>query len=149
MNARQQLLSTARLRGWEPLVWLLAFALPWAFPGHALIVNEVLSNAELRRQYYGDCAGLADRIGTMRLRLIEELAAVGSTHDWSHVKNQIGMFAFTGMTAAMCDELTERHAIDRTRDGRISLPGLNSGNLAFVASAIHEVTNGKSIGSAK
>jgi aspartate aminotransferase len=53
------------------------------------------------------------------------------------------------MTAAMCDELTERHAIYLTRDGRISLPGLNSGNLAFVASAIHEVTNGKSIGSAK
>lgn len=41
MNARQQLLATARLRGWEPVVWLLAFALPLAFPGHALIVNEV------------------------------------------------------------------------------------------------------------
>jgi branched-chain amino acid transport system permease protein len=41
MDARQQLLSTARVRGWEPLVWLLAFALPLAFPGHALIVNEV------------------------------------------------------------------------------------------------------------
>ncbi|MGV0958594.1 MAG: branched-chain amino acid ABC transporter permease [Limnohabitans sp.] len=41
MDARTQLLSTARLRGWEPLVWLLAFAMPLAFPGHALIVNEV------------------------------------------------------------------------------------------------------------
>lgn len=41
MDARQQLLSTAKVRGWEPLVWLLAFALPFAFPGHALIVNEV------------------------------------------------------------------------------------------------------------
>jgi branched-chain amino acid transport system permease protein len=41
MDARQQLLSTARVRGWEPLVWLVAFALPLAFPGHALIVNEV------------------------------------------------------------------------------------------------------------
>ncbi len=41
LNAQQQLLSTARLRGWEPLVWLLAFAMPFAFPGHALIVNEV------------------------------------------------------------------------------------------------------------
>jgi len=41
MDARQQLLSTAKVRGWEPLVWLLAFALPLAFPGHALIVNEV------------------------------------------------------------------------------------------------------------
>ncbi len=41
LNAQEQLLSTARMRGWEPLVWLLAFVLPWAFPGHALIVNEV------------------------------------------------------------------------------------------------------------
>ncbi len=41
MNAQQQLLSSARMRGWEPLVWLLAFALPLLVPGHALIVNEV------------------------------------------------------------------------------------------------------------
>lgn len=41
MDARQQLLSSARIRGWEPLVWLVAFALPFALPGHALIVNEV------------------------------------------------------------------------------------------------------------
>jgi branched-chain amino acid transport system permease protein len=41
MNAQQQLLYTARMRGWEPLVWLLAFALPLLVPGHALIVNEV------------------------------------------------------------------------------------------------------------
>ena len=41
MDARQQLLSTARMRGWEPLVWLVAFALPLLVPGHALIVNEV------------------------------------------------------------------------------------------------------------
>ena len=41
MDARNQLLSTARMRGWEPLVWLVAFALPLLVPGHALIVNEV------------------------------------------------------------------------------------------------------------
>jgi len=41
MDARQQLLSNARMGRWEPLLWLLAFVLPWAMPGHALIVNEV------------------------------------------------------------------------------------------------------------
>lgn len=41
MDASQQLLSLARIRGWEPLVWLVAFVLPFVFPGHALIVNEV------------------------------------------------------------------------------------------------------------
>lgn len=41
MTARQQLLANARIRGWEPLVWLVAFVLPFVLPGHALIVNEV------------------------------------------------------------------------------------------------------------
>ncbi|MEK7344508.1 MAG: branched-chain amino acid ABC transporter permease [Pseudomonadota bacterium] len=41
MDASQQLLSLSRIRGWEPLVWLVAFVLPFVFPGHALIVNEV------------------------------------------------------------------------------------------------------------
>lgn len=41
MDARQHLLSLARIRGWEPLAWLVAFVLPFVFPGHALIVNEV------------------------------------------------------------------------------------------------------------
>jgi branched-chain amino acid transport system permease protein len=41
MTARPQLLASARVRGWEPLVWLVGFVLPFVFPGHALIVNEV------------------------------------------------------------------------------------------------------------
>lgn len=57
-----------------------------------------------------------------------------------------GMFAFTGMSPEMCDELTEQHAIYLTRDGRISIAGLNDGNIATIAEAIHAVTDGKSIG---
>ena len=56
------------------------------------------------------------------------------------------MFAFTGMSAQMCDELTEKHAIYLTRDGRISIAGLNDGNIETVAAAVHGVTDGKSIG---
>jgi aspartate aminotransferase len=55
------------------------------------------------------------------------------------------MFAFTGMSSDMCDALTEEHAIFLTRDGRISLAGLNDGNIEYVARAIHAVTDGKSI----
>ena len=112
----------------------------------ALIVDEVLGDEGLRAQYYKECAGMADRIGEMRTRLRKEIEAAGSTHDWSHVTNQIGMFAFTGMTAEMCDELTDAHAIYLTRDGRISIAGLNTGNVERIAKAIHAVTDGKSIG---
>ena len=112
----------------------------------ALIVNEVLGDETLRAQYYKECAGMADRIGEMRTSLRKQLEAAGSTHDWSHVTNQIGMFAFTGMSAEMVDELGAKHAIFLTRDGRISVAGINTGNVAHIAQAIHTVTSGKSIG---
>lgn len=41
MNARSSLLQASRIRGWEPVLWILAFAVPVLFPSHALIVNEV------------------------------------------------------------------------------------------------------------
>ena len=56
------------------------------------------------------------------------------------------MFAFTGMDAAMCDRLTDEHNIFLTRDGRISVAGVNSGNVDYIAAAVHDVTKGKSIG---
>ena len=41
MDARSRLLSQARWRWYEPLLWALAFALPALLPGQALIVNEI------------------------------------------------------------------------------------------------------------
>jgi hypothetical protein len=45
----------------------------------------------------------------------------------------------------MCDQLTSKYSIFLTRGGRISLAGLNEGNIEYVAKAIHDVTDGKSI----
>ena len=60
------------------------------------IVKTVLTDEELTKEYYGNCKEMAERIKSMRMRLVEVLKEVGSTHDWSHVTSQIGMFAFTG-----------------------------------------------------
>ncbi len=109
------------------------------------IVRTVLSDPTLTKQYYDECAKMATRIQGMRTRLVDALEAAGSTHDWSHVTQQIGMFAFTGMSSEMCDQLTKEYAIFLTRDGRISIAGLNDNNLEYVAKAIHAVTDGKNI----
>jgi len=115
-------------------------------PKHgAAIVRTVLSDETLTAQYYTECQLMASRIQKMRTALVETLATVGSTHDWSHVSAQIGMFAYTGMNEDMCDALTRDYAIYLTRDGRISIAGLNDGNVEYVAKAIHSVTDGKSI----
>ena len=39
--AQTDLLRGSRMKPWEPLLWLLAFASPLLFPTHAAIVNEV------------------------------------------------------------------------------------------------------------
>ena len=109
------------------------------------IVRTVLNDEGLTEQYYGECAKMAERIKSMRTLLVDKLKEAGSTHDWSHVTSQIGMFAFTGMNSDMCDELTSKYSIFLTRDGRISLAGLNESNVEYVAKAIHSVTDGKSI----
>ena len=109
------------------------------------IVRTVLTDEELTSMYYDDCRTMANRIRAMRERLVDALRKVGSVHDWSHVTEQIGMFAFTGMSPEMCDALTSEYSIFLTRDGRISFAGLNDGNIEYVARAIHAVMDGKAI----
>ncbi len=41
MNARASLLNISRMRPWEPVLWLIAFAAPLLLPSKALIVNEI------------------------------------------------------------------------------------------------------------
>jgi branched-chain amino acid transport system permease protein len=40
-NMQSHLLKASRWKWHELLVWIFAFAAPWIFPGHALIINEV------------------------------------------------------------------------------------------------------------
>lgn len=41
--------------------------------------------------------GMADRIIKMREQLVAGLKNEGSSHNWQHVIDQIGMFCFTGL----------------------------------------------------
>jgi len=49
------------------------------------------------------------------------------------------MFAFTGMTPDQVDKLYAK-SIYLTKNGRISMAGLNTKNVDRLASAIHDVT---------
>jgi len=79
----------------------------------------------------------------MRHGLVNKMKSLGNEHDWSHVTNQIGMFAYTGLNTDQVNSLRENEAIYMTMDGRISIAGLNTGNLDYVAEAFHKVTHGK------
>jgi aspartate aminotransferase, mitochondrial len=73
----------------------------------ARIASEILNDASLNKQWLGEVKGMAERIITMRALLKKNLEDLGSKHDWSHITNQIGMFAYTGLTAEQMDKLAK------------------------------------------
>jgi len=110
-------------------------------PRHgARIAAEVMTNPELRAEWLGDVKGMADRIITMRTKLREGLAREGSTKNWAHITDQIGMFCFTGMTQDQVAAITKDFSVYLTKDGRISVAGISSSNVDYLANAIHSVT---------
>jgi len=50
------------------------------------------------------------------------------------------MFAYTGVSTELTKRLIEEFHIYLTADGRISIAGLNTKNVDYVAKAFHEVT---------
>ena len=55
------------------------------------------------------------------------------------------MFAYTGLSTEQVDALKAKYAIYLTADGRISIAGLNTHNLDYIAGAFHEVSKDKGL----
>ncbi|KAF2803559.1 uncharacterized protein BDZ99DRAFT_468101 [Mytilinidion resinicola] len=106
----------------------------------ARIASSILNDEELNRQWLGEVKDMADRIITMRALLKDNLEKLGSKRDWSHITSQIGMFAFTGLKPEQMDVLAKEHSVYATRDGRISVAGITTGNVKRLAEAIYKVT---------
>jgi len=110
-------------------------------PKHgARIVTEILSNPEIRPEWLVEVKDMADRIITMRTRLQEGLTREGSSKNWQHITDQIGMFCFTGMTPDQVARITKEFSVYLTKDGRISVAGISSSNVDYLAHAMHMVT---------
>jgi aspartate aminotransferase len=106
----------------------------------ARLVTTILSDPELRAEWLLDVNGMADRIITMRQKLKDGLVKEGSTHNWDHITNQIGMFCFTGMKPEQVEKIIKEHSVYLTKDGRISVAGISSANVEYLAAAMHAVT---------
>lgn len=109
----------------------------------ARLINVVLEDAALTQEWHRELKVMSGRMASMRQGLFDRLKGSGSKHNWQHVVDQIGMFAFTGLNKEMVEELRNKYAIYMTADGRISICGLNTKNLDYIAESFHAVTHGK------
>lgn len=105
----------------------------------ARLATEILNDEKLYKQWLGEVKEMADRIITMRTLLRGKLEKLGSKHDWSHITNQIGMFAYTGLTPEEVAKITKDHSVYLTKDGRVSVAGITSSNVDHLAQAIFAV----------
>lgn len=106
----------------------------------AHLVDIVLSDPDLTKEWHRELRVMSDRISSMRQALYDGLKGKGSKLNWEHIIKQIGMFAYTGVSLDQVKKLKNDFHIYLTDDGRISISGLNTKNVDYVAQAFHEVT---------
>ena len=103
----------------------------------ARIASLVLNDPELFKEWQANLQTMAGRIIDMRKALRAKLEELnGKEGSWKHITDQIGMFSFTGLTEKQVAKIKDDAHVYMTKNGRISMAGLNTGNLEYTAKAI-------------
>ncbi len=108
-------------------------------PAHGgLIVKTVLSNPELEQSWRDELSVMGGRIVEMRAALVDGLTKRGVDQDFSYIKQQRGMFSFSGLSDETVAWLKEHRGIYVVGGGRINVAGLTTANIDYVCDAIAE-----------
>jgi len=109
-------------------------------PRHgAEIVKRVISSAENFKLWQDEMTYMSGRIIKMRELLRQNMEKLKTPGTWNHITDQIGMFSFTGLTASQVDVIISKHHIYMLKDGRISMAGVTTKNVEYVAHAMDDV----------
>jgi len=108
-------------------------------PKHgANIVKVVLKDPALTQEWREELKYMSGRIISMRQALFDELKRLGTPGDWNHIVSQIGMFSYTGLTVKQSENMISKHHVYMLKNGRISMAGVTTKNVAYIAQAIDE-----------
>ena len=106
----------------------------------ARVASIVLNDPELFKEWEANLTTMSGRIKDMRQTVRNRLEDLnGKPGSWKHITDQIGMFSFTGLTRDQVKKLREEAHVYMTGNGRISMAGLNDGNVEYFAQAVHKV----------
>lgn len=105
----------------------------------ARIAGLVMNDEALFAEWEDNLRTMSGRIITMRKALRSKLEELGTPGTWNHITDQIGMFSFTGLSEAQVLKLRDVAHIYMTKNGRISMAGLNTGNVDYFAQAVDKV----------
>ncbi|MFH2059211.1 MAG: amino acid aminotransferase [Pseudomonadota bacterium] len=106
-------------------------------PAHGgLVVATILNDKGLTDQWLEELANMRKRIITMRSTLVDGLAQRGVADDFSYIREQRGMFSFSGLSNQIVAWLKENKSIYVVGGGRINVAGLTTGNIDYICDSI-------------
>ena len=109
-------------------------------PSHgAAVVTTIVSDPALYAEWVEEVAAMRVRIREMRELLVEKLAALGVSQDFSFIREQNGMFSFSGLSKDQVERLKSEFAIYIVGSGRISVAGITRANIDPLCDAIAKV----------
>ncbi|TQV84618.1 aspartate/tyrosine/aromatic aminotransferase [Exilibacterium tricleocarpae] len=125
--ARSQLISV--IRG--------IYSMP---PSHGgAIVDIILNDVELRRQWTDELGAMRDRINELRRQLVESFNRKGAEGRFDFIARQQGMFSFLGIAPEQVQKIREASSIYMLSSSRINIAGLSRHNLDRVTGAVMSV----------
>lgn len=109
-------------------------------PKHgALIVMKILGNEQRMWSWKQELNTVAASMQKRRALLQKGLEEKGAPGKWHHLTEQIGMFAYTGLSERVCARMIQEHHIYLVKEtGRISVPGVNPSNVDHIVDSIDE-----------
>ena len=109
-------------------------------PAHgSTIVDIILHSEELTHVWQSELTQMRNRIAGLRVQLVESLNALQQARDFSFIARERGMFSFLGLTVEQVHRLKNEYSIYMTDTSRISVAGLTTEKMDYVAKAITAV----------
>ncbi|QGA18818.1 hypothetical protein EYB26_006503 [Talaromyces marneffei] len=105
----------------------------------ARIVAAVLEDESIAAEWSRNLVTMSSRIAEMRRRLFKELDQLDTPGNWERITRQRGMFCILGLSPHQVSLLQEKYHIYMAANSRVSIAGLNWGNVRYVAECIDKV----------
>lgn len=106
-------------------------------PAHgSTIVDIILHSAELTQVWQSELTQMRERIAGLRSHLVQSLNGLQQARDFSFIAQERGMFSFLGLTVEQVRKLKSEYSIYMTDTSRISVAGLTTEKMDYVAKAI-------------
>ncbi len=105
----------------------------------AKLVATILNNPELRARWEDEVKKMRTRISEMRLSLLSQLETLGKGEQFSHLRNQKGLFFYSGLSKVQMERLKREFGIYGIDDGRLCIAAITPSTLQRVAEAMAKV----------